>query len=394
MRDTRRFVTVVGVLVILVATAIAASSQSSSIFGGPFSNLTPDQLALFEAGSEDFQEVEEVEDGLGPVFNEASCATCHSQPAVGGGSTRLETRFGRLNGGSFDPMVESGGSLLQDQGIGRVGRYKYDAERVPREATIVAQRRTTPLFGLGLVDAVSDATFEQLARMQERSTPETAGRVSMVIDLANKNKISVGKFGWKAQVPTLFQFAADAYLNEMGITNPLFPNENCPQGDCSALQGNPVPDLNDDGTGVTNFANFMTLLAPPPRGPITADVTAGEAIFRSIGCANCHVPALKTGNHSVRVLANQTFFPFSDFLLHVMGSLGDGIAQGDATGKEMRTAPLWGLRAITTFLHDGRAKTAEEAIQAHDGQGLDARNKFNSLDGRSKSLLGSFLDSL
>src|SRR4030095_4186932 len=170
-------------------------------------------------------------------------------------------------------MVESGGSLLQDQGIGRVGRYKYDAERVPREATIVAQRRTTPLFGLGLVDAVSDATFEQLARMQERSTPETAGRGSMGSDLATKNNISAGKFGWKAQVPTLFQFAADAYLNEMGITNPLFPNENCPQGDCSALQGKPVPDLNDDGTGVTNFANFMTLLAPPPRGPLRADLT-------------------------------------------------------------------------------------------------------------------------
>src|SRR5262245_60532735 len=132
MRDTRRFVTVVGVLVILVATAIAASSQSSSLFGGPLSNLTPDQLALFEAGSEDFQEVEEVEDGLGPVFNEASCATCHSQPTVGGGSARLETRFGRSGpDGGFDPMVEFGGSLLQDNGIGRVGSSNYEPERVP-----------------------------------------------------------------------------------------------------------------------------------------------------------------------------------------------------------------------------------------------------------------------
>ena len=394
MRDTRRFVTVVGVLIILVATAIAASSQSSALFGGPFSNLTPDQLALFEAGSDDFQEVEEVEDGLGPVFNEASCATCHNKPTVGGGSDRLETRFGRMKDGSFDPMVEFGGSLLQDHGIGKVGRDNYKPEQVPKEATIVAQRRTTPLFGLGLVDAVPDSTFEQLARMQARSTPETAGRASMVIDLANKNKFSVGKFGWKAQVPTLFQFAADAYLNEMGITNPLFPNENCPQGDCSTLASNPAKGLNDDGTGVQNFANFMTLLAPPPRGAITADVSDGEAIFTSLGCANCHVPVLSTGSHKVKALANQKFFPFSDFLLHDMGSLGDGIAQGDATGKEMRTAPLWGLREINSFLHDGRAATVEQAILAHDGQGFDARYKFSKLDEQSKLLLLRFLDSL
>jgi CxxC motif-containing protein (DUF1111 family) len=400
MRDTRRFVTVVGVLVILVATAIAASSQSSSVFGRPFSNLTPDQLELFKAGIEDFQEVEEVEDGLGPVFNEASCATCHSEPTVGGGSARLETRFGRLKDGSFDPMVKFGGSLLQDNGIGKVGRYKYDGERVPPEATIVAQRRTTPLFGLGLVDAVPGGTFLALADMQNKdpATRNTAGRPNMVIQLGPNGEpgpLVVGKFGWKAQVPTLFQFSGDAYLNEMGITNPMFPNENCPEGDCSTLAGNPAPDRNDDGAGVTNFANFMTLLAPPPRGPITADVTAGEAIFKSIGCANCHVPALTTGDdHPVAALKGQTFFPFSDFLLHDMGSLGDGIVQGVATGREMRTAPLWGLREIKRFLHDGRATTVDKAILEHDGQGAPARDAFDALSPDSRQKLRRFLDSL
>jgi CxxC motif-containing protein (DUF1111 family) len=208
----------------------------------------------------------------------------------------------------------------------------------------------------------------------------------------------VGKFGWKAQVPTLFQFAGDAYLNEMGITNPMFPNENCPEGDpegdCPTLAGNPAPDRNDDGAGVTNFANFMTLLAPPPRGPITADVTAGEAIFKSIGCANCHVPALTTGPHPVAALANQTFFPFSDFLLHDMGNLGDGIVQGVATGREMRTAPLWGLREIKRFLHDGRATTVDKAILEHDGQGAPARDAFDALSPDSRQKLRRFLDSL
>ena len=165
-----------------------------------------------------------------------------------------------------------------------------------------------------------------------------------------------------------FKAAADAYLNEMGITSPFFPNENCPQGDCSLLTGNPAPGLNDDGAGVEAFANFMTLLAPPPRGPITKDVAAGEVVFMSLGCASCHVPELKTGSHPVKALAHQTFFPFSDFLLHDMANLGDGIEQGRATGPGMRTAPLWGLREIKRFLHDGRATTIDQAIRAHDGQ--------------------------
>jgi len=392
MRHTCRFATVLGLALTLVVTTIAGSS-TSSLFGDPLPGLTDQELALFEAGKDEFQEVETVENGLGPVFNEASCTSCHSDPVVGGGSARLETRFGRLKpDGSFDPMVEFGGSLLQDHGIGKVGSYDYNAERVPVEATIIARRRTTPLFGLGLLDAVPDATFEALARMQARSTPETVGRPNTVTDLANK--VAVGKFGWKAQVPTLLQFAADAYLNEMGITSPFFPNENCPQGDCSLLTGNPAPGLNDDGAGVEAFANFMTLLAPPPRGPITKDVAAGEVIFMSLGCASCHVPELKTGSHPVKALAHQTFFPFSDFLLHDMGNLGDGIEQGQATGPEMRTAPLWGQREIKRFLHDGRATTIDQAIRAHDGQGAASRDAFNGLPPDSKSKLRSFLNSL
>jgi CxxC motif-containing protein (DUF1111 family) len=140
--------------------------------------------------------------------------------------------------------------------------------------------------------------------------------------------------------------------------------------------------------------NFMTLLAPPPRGPITKDVAAGEVIFMSLGCASCHVPELKTGSHPVKALAHQTFFPFSDFLLHDMGKLGDGIEQGQATGREMRTAPLWGLREIKRFLHDGRATTIDQAIRAHDGQGAAARDGFNALSPDSQSKLRSFLNSL
>src|SRR5262245_12029918 len=395
-----RLATILSGLALIQAGATIAGSDTTPGIGDPLPGLSKAQLKAFEDGKVEFSTAEEVDEGLGPVFNEASCVACHRGPGdkVGGSNGRLEVRFGKINpDGTFNPMTDSGGSLIQDQGIGPVmdkdGKtYEYVGEVVPPDA-FFAKRRTTALFGLGLVDNVPDSTFEAIERLQARFTPETAGRPNRVMNLTT-GKMVIGKFGWKAQVPTLFQFAGDAYLNEMGITNPQFPNENCPQGDCSALAGNPVPGLNDDGEGVDLFTDFMTLLGPPPRAPITSNVVAGGVIFATLGCANCHVPALRTGPHDVRALSNETFFPFSDFLLHDMGKLGDGIEQGLATGREMRTAPLWGLRANPSFLHDGSARTIEEAIVAHDGQGAAARNRFKHLKPDAKAKLLEFLNSL
>jgi CxxC motif-containing protein (DUF1111 family) len=258
----------------------------------------------------------------------------------------------------------------------------------------VARRKTTPLFGLGLVDAVPDRVFVAISRWQKRFTPETAGRPNFVTNLAT-GKPAVGKFGWKSQVPTLLQFGGDAYLNEMGITSPMFPDENCPQGNCALP---PLCDLgpkpNDDGSGPQAAAAFMTFLAPPPRGPRNWQALAGKNVFYEIGCANCHLPVLETGPNPVAALNHVTFQPFSDFLLHDMGSLGDGIEQGQASGREMRTAPLWGLRTRTTLLHDGRASTVSDAILAHDGQGSAARKRFQRLTPHEASNLLAFLDSL
>jgi CxxC motif-containing protein (DUF1111 family) len=215
----------------------------------------------------------------------------------------------------------------------------------------------------------------------------------MVNDIAT-GKSAVGKFGWKDQNPSLFQFSGDAYLNEMGITNPQFPNENCPNGDCSVMIHNPDPSLNDDGTDVRKFTDFMTLLAPPPRGPVTAAVQRGQILFQAVGCANCHTPALITGANKVAALNHVVFQPFSDFLLHDMGSLGDGIVQGNATGTLMRTAPLWGLRFEASLLHDGRATTPQAAILEHDGQGKEARDRYVGLSQKQKAELLAFLNSL
>ena len=372
------------------------STPLSTTLGGPIAGLSGADLARFNAGMTGFLEVETVAEGLGPVFNEASCATCHNGP-VGGTTGRAETRFGKWQNGQFNPLASLGGSLIQDHAIGlvRVGRERFTfvPETVPRDANQSTTRITTPLFGLGLVDAVSDNTLLALAQSEARNSPSTRGTPNMVTEIRT-GQLRVGRFGWKAQVPTLHQFAGDAYLNEMGITNPEFPLENPPQGDLQALKFNPVPKLNDDGSGVTEFADFMSLLGPPPRGPRSSDSDQGAMVFQQIGCNNCHTPSLTTGSSPVMAVSHKTFQPYSDFLLHDMGELGDGIVQGQSKGKEMRTAPLWGLSSRPVFLHDGRASTPEDAILAHSGQGANARARFSQLDNRSKQALLAFLKTL
>jgi len=216
-----------------------------------------------------------------------------------------------------------------------------------------------------------------------------------VPDPSNGGQPALGKFGWKAQVPSLFVFSGDAYLNEMGITNPLFPDENCPQGKCDILRFNPALDTpNDDGTGVVRFNDFMTFLGPPPRGSRNLVTAIGNAVAAAIGCLDCHAQTLRTGPNAVAALDRVYYHPFSDFLLHDMGSLGDGITQNQATGRLMRTQPLWGLRTQAKLLHDGRATTIAQAILAHDGQGARSRERFRRLDPFSRFVLIAFLESL
>lgn len=392
--NTHTTLRIFALLALAVPAGIALTGHPE--LGDALPNLTSAERALFESGRDAFAEEESVADGLGPVFNGSSCGSCHSQGGLGGGSEALVTRFGRTRNGQFDAMNEFGGSLIQSQGIGTAGTSAscdYQAETVPPEATIVARRITTPLFGLGLVDAVNDGAFEDIARGQRQLSPETAGKVNRVANLVT-GRTSVGKFGWKGQNPSLAQFSADAYLNEMGITSQLFPEENCPQGDCAKLDCDPIPGIEDQDGDTELFTHFMTLLAPPARGPITRDVRSGEVVFQAAGCASCHLPTLKTGPSPVKALDRVEFHPYSDFLLHDMGSLGDGIEQGEAKGRDMRTAPLWGLRARTRFLHDGRAESVEDAIRGHDGQGRRSRDRFEALSRDQKSALLAFLSSL
>jgi len=385
---------------------VLLSAAAFADFGDPLTGLTAEELARFEAGKTEFSTAEEPDEGLGPVFNEAACVTCHTGPgtAVGGTTQRMETRFGRLrDDGTFDPMPELGGSLLQDQAIGYVsveaGSYTYVPEAVPPsqpgELRVVARRRTQPLFGLGLVDATPPSTFIGIAIVQAILSPSIAGTPSVVPDPSNGGQPALGKFGWKAQVPSLFVFSGDAYLNEMGVTNPLFPDENCPQGDCDSLRYNPaLTSPNDDGSGVEKFNDFMTFLAAPPRGARNFVTEYGNFVARVIGCLDCHVQTLRTAANAVAALNKVTYHPFSDFLLHDMGALGDGITQNQATGRLMRTEPLWGLRTQANMLHDGRATTIIDAIRAHDGLAAASRREFESLGDFDRYALRAFLESL
>jgi CxxC motif-containing protein (DUF1111 family) len=423
---------------IVVASAAAFqagnTSTTSTNFGDPFPGLTPDLQALFVAGQANFGSPDTPETGLGPVFNNTPCAACHTAGAIGGASTITETRVGTVTDGVFNPLPQYTGnvtpSLLHTQGIGtfptlvesRLGPVgtlvDFVGEIVPQPpavpdgpATIVAGRRTTALFGAGLVDAVPTSTFQAIAAQEQANSPATAGRVNMVSDVFADGQAAqqlAGRFGWKCQHSTLFAFSADAYLNEIGITTPAQPNENPPQDpnrgyrvNHALLAANPGPAVgpaltNDpDNSSLTQFTQFMTLLAPPPPVlPFTFQARQGAHIFNQIGCANCHLPTLRAGPSPIPQINNATFHPFSDFLLHDMGSLGDGIAQAGAGQTEMRTAPLWGVRVLTTFLHDGRATTLSQAILAHAGQGQAAANAFANLDAGAQANLIAFLNSL
>jgi CxxC motif-containing protein (DUF1111 family) len=383
--------------VLWAATLHVAAQRDGAAVAPPLDGLTPALTAAFNAGARTFTKRYEIADGLGPIFNDESCSDCHRTPAVGGAGARLVTRFGRVDDGVFDPLVELGGSLIQTRGIGSAttmfGSFTFDGERVPPDATVVAHRRTTGLRGLGLVDAVPDDGWLAIARAEAAADPATSGRVSIVLDLLTRTP-AVGKFGWKAQVPTLRQFSGDALMNEIGITNPDFPDESCPGGDCSLLDYNPAPAMNDDGRDVDALTDFQRLLAPPARGAITDDVVAGERVFAEIGCAACHLPSIQTGTNAVAALSRVTFHPYSDFLLHDMGALGDGIAQGQAGMRDMRTSPLWGLGSAGRLLHDGSANGIEQAILRHDGQAAAARNRFSALDPDRAAVLLAFLRSL
>jgi CxxC motif-containing protein (DUF1111 family) len=232
----------------------------------------------------------------------------------------------------------------------------------------------------------------------------------MVPVLEGNGNGRIGRFGWKCQHASLESFSSDAYLNEMGITSPFFPEENTSAGVFVGFGTpfDPVAEPEDDGIDIVAFANFMRSTKAPARGPITADVRAGTALFKQVGCAACHIPTIVTAppgtvinSGAFRVpnaLGNKIIHPYSDFLLHDIGT-GDGIPflplpEFAPTANQIRTAPLWALRTRNRLMHDGLSFTKQEAIQRHAGQAASVTAAYNALSEAQKKQVLAFLDSL
>jgi CxxC motif-containing protein (DUF1111 family) len=402
---------------ILVSIAASALAFSQSI---PHrSNLPPgatEALAAFDnktngfvavqadhvADAMQFNEHETPAQGLGPVYNADSCGSCHFNPVTGGISEVTELRAGHHDGhGIF--VDAPGGSLINSNALPNV-----PMPYVPDREHIRSFRTSLNILGDGYVEAIADDTLVELAHSQADSTRgQVAGQVIRVPLLEAPGQTRVARFGWKNQHASLTSFSADAYLNEMGITTPLFPTERTSLGiDVSSFSQGSVP--NNPGNDVDTFARFLRATKAPPRdlaAAITAEAQHGAQLFEAIGCGTCHVSTILTAPAGTLInggtltvsdaVGNKIIHPFGDFLLHDVGT-GDGIVQngGQETANKLRTAPLWGVRTRNRLMHDGNSLTFENAIERHRGEAEEVSERFRRLSPHQRNALIAFLHSL
>ena len=351
--------------------------------------------------------------GLGPVYNARACSDCHQNPVSGGASQFTELRVGHpdTNGNFVNPTVPindgantiTGRSIINDRAV-----VPQAQEHVPATETIRALRATLNTLGDGFVEAIDDATLDAIAVNQPRlSDGRIHGQAIQVPVLEAPGQTRVGRFGWKDQHSSVLSFAADAYLNEMGITNRLRPHDTTTIGKIT-----PDPEDTPDNLGlaaIDHFAQFIRGTKVPPRDAVLAassDAQAGQALFEKIGCGTCHVGTIVTapagtvingGAFTVsQALGNKIIHPFSDFLLHDVGT-GDGIVQTPnfpETANKLRTPGLWGLRMRPRFMHDLKSLSLDNAIERHKGEAEQVRDGFNDLTDAQKQQLFTFLNSL
>ena len=363
--------------------------------GAPLPGLTFTEHNAWQAGLNVFTEQEQESQGLGPVFNAQSCAACHRSGAIGGASIDMTqsrvTRIGGIVNGVYSDLVAEGGPVIERHSLRLVDpSYPYPGEIVPLGTQFVSHRMTTPTFGDGLIEAIPWQTI--YAGFQTPQPDGIAGKINWIANPEN-GYTQVGRFGWKAQIPTLHLFAGDAYLNEIGITSATFPKDNRPQGRIDPAGSDKVADPEDATNDVNAVTAFMRFSAPPPPVPFDQAAFRGQQLFASMNCASCHTPVMQTGTVASLALSNRPVHLYSDLLLHHMGvSLSDGVRQGNAAGDQWKTAPLWGLRFREFFLHDGRASTVDQAILMHDGEAAAARNRYANLSSTDKAALLDFLE--
>jgi len=384
-----------------------------------------------------FDEVDQIADGLGPLYNAQSCRECHQNPTSGGGSQVSELRVGhRGPGGKFEnpeiainrgAEIIKGRSLVNDRAICPNAAFPSTEiqERVPDSEHIRTFRITTSVLGDGFVEAVPDQTFVDLAKEQcNKSHHKICGQVLHVPVVEAPGQTAVGRFGWKDQQASLLSFSADAYLNEVGITSRLQPDE--VTNLCNTVS-EPNDKTDADGlSDIDHFARFIRATEAPARDAqlaATPKARQGAELFDKVGCDQCHVQTLTTAPAGTKVnggaltipaaLGEKQFHPYGDFLVHDVGT-GDGIVQSmiehygkkmysiswknlsdfGNTGNKIRTAPLWGVRLRPRLMHDGATTTLLDAILRHRGEAREATGKFERLKSSEKEALLEFLRSL
>lgn len=413
----------------------------SNAFGHPAPNLSAEDLARHDQGDQAFSAVfvpgpASENAGLGPMFENVACEGCHvgdgrgrpplpgepfasllfrvSIPGRGphdgpnpvtGFGTQIELQA--IPG--FSPEVEATVTYAESLGTFgdgasfqlRVPRYTFQGAYAPLPVDLLVSPRVAPVvFGDGLLEAVPED--EILARATRHGRDDDrdgiSGRANIVWD-AVARRYALGRFGWKANVPSLLQQAAGAYNGDMGVTSSLFPGEPC-QGDIPGCERH-APEVDDATVAATTF--YTRTLGVPARRDIDApQVRQGERMFYDVGCARCHTPTLTTGElPGVPAVSNQEIHPYTDLLLHDMGpALADGRPDFRASGSEWRTPPLWGIGLVkvvnghTDFLHDGRARSLLEAILWHGGEATQARERVRRAPGALRAALIAFLESL
>jgi CxxC motif-containing protein (DUF1111 family) len=401
----RRLLISNGLVLALVGAPLMYAIAATEAPAG-FDNLTNGftTQTQFDLDLAAFDGAEEIDEGLGPVYNAQACRECHQNPVSGATSQITELRVGRFDGFSFTDRP--GGSLINDRAID--ARIQ---ERVAGEDNVATFRTSLNTLGDGFIEAIPDSEFTRIRNAQPTSMK---GQIINVPVGEAPGVTRIARFGWKNQHASLLSFAADAYLNEMGITSPLQPAENTTNG-ASVAAFDTVADPEEAptvaapfGPDVEAFARFMRSSKVPPRDTVvaaTSDAIAGASLFTSIGCANCHTPTITTapvgtsfngGKFIVTAaLGDKNIHPYSDFMLHNVGT-GDGIVQngGSATRNMVRTPPLWGLRTRTRLIHDGEDITRNNAILFHTNEAEPVIQNYINLSLTQKNQLIAFLNSL
>ena len=423
-----------------------AFTSNRNAFSFSARNLTNDERRTFEVGDSFFEQnwvtapaSTDARDGLGPTFNAQSCSSCHvldgrAKPPENdddperGLLLRISVPgIGEHGAPLGDPVY---GNQIQDRSIIGVphealisiayeeiegtfddgepytlldptysivelafGEHAKDLMTSPRLAPAV--------IGMGLLEAIDEADILALADPDDADADDISGRANMVWDI-KKQETVLGRFGWKANEPTVEQQAAGAFLGDIGITTQINPFENCPdiQIECASAPNGGSPEAPTERLGKVAFY-VQTIAVPAMRNIDDPQVRRGAEVFLATGCAECHHPSYQTGEHEVAALSNQTIFPFTDLLLHDMGEgLADGRPDFLADGGEWRTPPLWGIGLVKTvnghtrFLHDGRARNLVEAILWHSGEAERSKDTFKQLSKEDREALISFLRSL